>query len=186
MESEAIKIDEYLSSDIDKRFDFLYVNYAVLRPILRGYREDIISDVYNMKVYNRRAANGELGVRIQISLGRNSPTEREAISHVSIAKAIDEGYLDEDFFEDTDDPQDLIRRVTVYHRVRIDYEAFSNKLGTLLPKEQRILKSYLLQEKSINDLADEFGIDYGSAAKKIYRIRKRLSEIVEPRLRRGA
>lgn len=186
MESEAIKIDEYLSSDIDKRFEFLYENYAVLKPILIDYREDIISDVYDMKVYNRRAANGELGVRIQISVKRNSPTEKEAISHVSIAKAIDDGYLDEDFFEDTDNPQELIRRVRIYHRVCIDYEAFSSKLGTLNPGEQRILKPYLLQEKSINDLADEMGIDYRSAIKRVYRIKKRLSEIVEPRLRKGA
>ncbi|MBQ8667573.1 MAG: sigma-70 family RNA polymerase sigma factor [Lachnospiraceae bacterium] len=184
MESEAIKIDEYLGCDTDKRFTFLYENYSVMRPIIKDYREDLISDVYDMKTYNRRAANGELGVRIQVSRGRSSPTEKEGISHLTIAKAIDEGYLDEDFFEDTDDPKDLIRRVTVYHLVRKDFETFSSKLGTLDPTEQRILKPYLLREKSMSDLAEEMGVDYRSAVKRVYRIRKRLSEIVEPRLRK--
>ncbi len=68
--------------------------------------------------------------------------------------------------------------------VRKDFETFSSKLGTLDPTEQRILKPYLLREKSMSDLAEEMGVDYRSAVKRVYRIRKRLSEIVEPRLRK--
>ena len=69
MESEAISIDEYLDSDVEQRFDFLYENYSVLKAIIKDYREDIINDVIDMKSYNRRAANGELGVRVQVSMG---------------------------------------------------------------------------------------------------------------------
>ena len=36
---------------------------------------------------------------------------------MEVPKAVDEGYLDEDFFEDTDDPDALVKRVTIYHRV---------------------------------------------------------------------
>ena len=43
----------------------------------------------------------------------------KAINNITIAKAVDEGYLDEDFFEDTDDPDELVKRVTIYHRVSI-------------------------------------------------------------------
>ncbi len=35
--------------------------------IIKDYREDIINDVIEMKSFNRRAANGELGVRVQVS-----------------------------------------------------------------------------------------------------------------------
>lgn len=118
MESEAISIDEYLDSDVGQRFDFLYENYAVLKAIIKDYREDIITDVIEMKSYNRRAENGELGVRVQVSIGVSNPTMNKAINHLIIAKAVDEGYLDEDFFEDTDNPDALVKRVTIYHRVR--------------------------------------------------------------------
>ena len=186
MESEAIKIDEYLSNASDKRFEFLYENYSIMKVLIRDYREDLISDVIEMKLYNHRSEMGELGVRIQVSRSKSSPTERQAINHMMIEKAIDEGFLDDDFFEGTDNPEEIIRRVTVYQFVSADYETFAKKLQTLDPTEQRILKPYLLREKSMSDLANELGVDYRSAVKRVYRIRKRLSEIVEPRLQRGA
>ena len=141
MESEAISIDEYLDSDAEQRFDFLYENYAVLKAIIKDYREDIITDVIEMKSFNRRAANGELGVRVQVSMGTSNPTLNKAINNITIAKAVDEGYLDEDCFEDTDKP--------------------------------------------FGDFSVELGIDYQSAVKRIGRIKHKLIERVEPRLRRG-
>ena len=141
MESEAISIDEYLDSDVEQRFDFLYENYAVLKAIIKDYREDIITDVIEMKRFNRRATNGELGVRVQVSMGTSNPTLNKAINNITIAKAVDEGYLDEDFFEDTDKP--------------------------------------------FGDFSVELGIDYQSAVKRIGRIKHKLIERVEPRLRRG-
>ena len=86
-----------MGSNVEQRFDFLYENYAVLKAIIKDYREDIITDVIEMKSYNRRAANGELGVRIQVSMGTSNPTMNKAINNITIAKAVDEGYLDEDF-----------------------------------------------------------------------------------------
>ena len=79
MESEAISIDKYLDSDVEQRFDFLYENYSVLKAIIKDYREDIINDVIEMKSFNRRAANGELGVRVQVSLGTSNPTMNKAM-----------------------------------------------------------------------------------------------------------
>lgn len=101
-----------------------------------------------------------------------------------IAKAIDEGMLDDDFLQDTDDPVDLIRRVNVYRRVKKDYAIFSQKLNTLDPEEQRLIKTYLLREKKLSDMADEVGMGYSSLTTKLYKIRKKLSEKVEPRLRK--
>lgn len=186
MESEAISIDEYLDSDVEQRFDFLYENYAVLKAIIKDYREDIITDVIEMKSFNRRAANGELGVRVQVSMGTSNPTMNKAINNITIAKAVDEGYLDEDFFEDTDNPDDLVKRVTIFHKVSINYQSFQNKMATLNPKDQKILKEYLSGAKSFRDFSEEMGIDYQSAVKKIGRIKHKLIERVEPRLRRGA
>lgn len=186
MEFESISIDEYLDSDVEQRFDFLYENYAVLKAIIRDYREDIITDVIEMKTYNRRSENGELGVRVQVSIGISNPTMNKAINHLTIAKAVDEGYLDEDFFEDTDNPDVLVRRVTTYHRVNIDYQTFLSKLETLNPKEQKVMKEYLSGKKSVGDFSEEMGIDYQSVVRKIGRIKHKLIKRVEPRLRRGA
>jgi len=49
----------------------------------------------------------------------------------------------------------------------------------------KLLTKDLLREKTMNDFATDLGIDYRSVVKKIYRIRKRLSEKVEPRMQKG-
>ena len=58
MESEAISIDEYLDSDVEQRFDFLYENYSVLKAIIKDYREDIINDVIEMKSFKEISLTG--------------------------------------------------------------------------------------------------------------------------------
>ena len=109
-------------------------------------------------------------------MGISNPTMNKAIEHMTVAQAIDEGVLDEDFFEDTDNRKELIRKVTCYHRVNTDLEIFTSKLGTMCLKDQNIIRPYLLREKSMDDLAVDFGIDYRSAVKHVYRIKKRLIE----------
>ncbi len=186
MESEAKNIDRYIGFPISKRFDFLYDNYSVLKPLIRNYREDIITDVLDMKTCKRRESLGELGVRIQVSIRRGGPTEKQAISHMTIEQSIEDGFLDDSFFEDIDNPDEIIRRVTNYHLVRADLEVFSSRLETLDLEDQRVIKPYLLRQKSIDDFANDMGVQYKSAATRIYRIKKKLLDIVEPRMQKGA
>lgn len=47
------------------------------------------------------------------------------------------------------------------------------------------MKDYLSGDKSFGDFSVELGIDYQSAVKRIGRIKHKLIERVEPRLRRG-
>ena len=186
METEAKNIDKYLSFNVSKRFDFLYENYSVLKPLIKNYREDIIMDVIDMKACKRRESIGELGVRIQVSIRRGGPTEGQAITHLTVEKAIEEGFLDESFLEDIEDPDEIIRRITNYHLVRADFEVFSSKLETLTLEDQRVIKPYLLKQKSLGDFANDMGVQYKSAATRIYRIKKKLINQVEPRMQRGA
>ena len=182
MRSEAINIDRYIGGAPEQQFDFIYENYSIIGEILRDYREELIKEVIEQKAYNRRAENGDLGVRIMVSMGISNPTMNQAMEHVAVAQAIDEGWLDEDFFEDTDDKQDLLTKIRNYHRVSRDLETFTSKLATMRLKDQNILRPYLLKEKSMDDLAEEMGVEYRSAVKHVYRIKKRLIEKVEPRL----
>ena len=190
MKSEAISIDRYTGSEPEEKFDFIYENFAIIQEMIKDYREDLITEVIEQKSYNRRSASGDLGVRIQISMGIGNPTQNQAIDHLTIGQAIDEGFLDDDFFEDTDNRYELIRKVDCYHRVRSDVDTFTSKLGTMDPKDQRILRPYLMRQKTMDDLTEDMGIEYRSAIKRVYRIKKRLIEKVEPKLtvvnRRGA
>lgn len=184
MKSGAISIDKYYEEIPERQFEFLYENFSIQKEILEDYREDLIDEVIEQKAYNRRSDRGDLGVRVQVTVGTGNPTMNLSIEHLTIEQAIDKGVLDDDFFKDTDDQEELIRKVSCYHRINEDFRIFNSKLGTMSLKDQRILRPYLLQEKSLDDLAEDLGIDYHSAVKHIYRIKKKLIEKVEPKLER--
>ena len=179
-------INDYLDYDDQDRFEFLYGNFSILASMIENYRSDLIQDVMDMKAFNHRAANGDTGVRIKISVGLSRPTERKAITDLTVAKAIDDGYLDEAFFDGTDDREELIRRVTLYHTINKDYDSFCKRIKDLRTEDQRIIKPYLMRQKSISDIAEEMGVEYRSALKTIGRIKKKLSVKVEERRRKGA
>ena len=47
MESEAIKFDEYLANNLEKRFEFLYENYSIMKILIKDYKEEdkVISEM---------------------------------------------------------------------------------------------------------------------------------------------
>lgn len=162
MKSEAFNIDRYTGGKPAQQFDFLYESFSILRELLKDYREDLITEVIEQKSYNRRSQNGDLGVRVQVSMGVSNPTQNQAIEHMTIAQAIDNGLLDDDFFEDTDDSQELIHKVTCYHRVTEDFEVFNSKLGTMysgyvrgmnkkvIATETKLIRKLLADKKEIS------------------------------------
>lgn len=182
MASEAISIDRFIYVEAERQFDFIYSNYSVMKQILSDYRSNLITEVIDQKANNRRSDSEELGIRIQTSRGTSSPTENLAINEIMIGKAIDDGFLDDDFFKDTDDKQDLINKVNAYHTVSRGWNVFTSKLKTMSPRDQAILGAHIMQKKTMVELAEELGVDYRSVVQRIWRIKKKLIAKVTPNL----
>ena len=181
MRLTAISIDEYESSSSMRRFNFLFDNYAVMEPLISEYRERLIDEVMEQKAGNRKDEDEGLGVRIQVAFVRNNdPTATDAMSRMAVGKAIDRGFLDEDFFDGTDERDELIRKVTCYHMVSAGYERFGKTLKTMRENEQRILLPYVMKRKTITELSDELGISYDGIAKKLLRMKRKMMVKVEP------
>lgn len=87
-----------------------------------------------------------------------------------------------DFREDTDNKYELIRKIDCYHAIYRDANIFRSKLLSMDPRDQSIIKPYLMRQKTMEDLTEDMGIDYRSVIKRVYRIKKKLIKIVEPRL----
>ena len=48
MGSEAIKFDEYLANNLEKRFEFLYENYSIMKILIKDYKEDVFYSSYSI------------------------------------------------------------------------------------------------------------------------------------------
>ena len=168
-------IDGCEKCSVTERIAFLFENYPVMDAMIENYRSGLIDEVMDQKASNRHADDEGLGVRIQVAFCHMSdPTSNKGISRLEIGRAIDEGYLDEDFFEGTDDREGLIHKVTSYHIVKASYQKLLKKLNEMDPTDKSIILPYLLKEKTISMIADELQIEYKSVVQKIGRIKKRM------------
>ena len=177
MKKKTRGIEKYQRYNATQRVRFLCDNYLVMEPMISNYREELIDEVMEQKASNHRGEDEGLGVRIQVAFYKKSdPTANKAMSRMEIANAIDAGYLDEDFFEGTDDREELIRKVTCYHMINAGYMRFVAKLEEMNPRERKIFLPYIRKEKSVDDLAEELDIAYESVIRKIGRIKEKIKE----------
>ena len=179
MRRKAYGIETYEGADVMQRITFLCDHYTVMESMISNFREDLISDVMDQKASSHRGEGEGLGVRIQVAFYRNNdPTANQGINRNVIAKAIDEGCLDEDFFEGTEDREGLIRKVTSYHMANREYQRFAKKLKEMEPRERDVFLPYIKREKSLDDIADELQIGYDSVVKRICRIKEKMRKYV--------
>jgi hypothetical protein len=184
MKYVADNIDIYGESEDKDKFDFLYSHFSRMRELLRDYKETLVEEILDIRVYNRRTADGELGVRVQESKGVSRPVETEAIAKSDIEKALEARYMSQALFNDINGHQDLMMRVVSYRRATYDFNKFKSKLMCLEVRERNFIKPYMEHEKNIHEVADEFDMDYSAVTKRISRTKARLWEMMKGEFRK--
>ena len=92
MKDEASIVEQYADSDVGKRIDILIRYYPNFIRLVEGFEQSLSFIIKQEKEMKRRAAIGELGVRVQNS-HISDPTAREAIDNIMIMEAIKKGEL---------------------------------------------------------------------------------------------
>lgn len=93
MKDEANIVEQYADSDVGKRIEILIRHYPNFIRLVEGFEQSLSFIIKQEKEMKRRAAIGELGVRVQNS-HISDPTAREAIDNIMIMEAIKKGELD--------------------------------------------------------------------------------------------
>lgn len=93
MKDEANIVEQYADSDVGKRIEILIRYYPNFIHLVEGFEQSLSFIIKQEKEMKRRAAIGELGVRVQNS-HISDPTAREAIDNIMIMEAIKKGELD--------------------------------------------------------------------------------------------
>ena len=92
MKDEANIVEQYADSDVGKRIAILIRYYPNFIRLVEGFEQSLSFIIKQEKEMKRRAAIGELGVRVQNS-HISDPTAREAIDNIMIMEAIKKGEL---------------------------------------------------------------------------------------------
>jgi hypothetical protein len=179
MGNGTTNLDGYGECGDEEKFEFLYDHFSNMRELLRDYRETLIEDILDLKIYKRRSNNGDLGVRVQTSKGVSRPVENEVVARDEIARAIDARYLDEEYFHAIDIQWGLMKQILSYRSATRDYNKFRSKFMCLKVRDRRIMKPYMEQEKNMSEVAEDYNSDYFAMAKRISRIKNKLWKMME-------
>lgn len=93
MKDEANIVEQYADSDVGKRIEILIRYYPNFIRLVEGFEQSLSFIIKQEKEMKRRAAIGELGVRVQNS-HISDPTAREVIDNIMIMEAIKKGEPD--------------------------------------------------------------------------------------------
>lgn len=183
MAARASILQSYKEASLAERLDIICKNYTDFLSIIEYFTETLLYMIENEKLQNRRAKQGELGVRVQGGRLHGDVTADTAIRHVEIEEAIISCDFSGDVLEDVDHSKEFQERANVLKSMREDYDMFNRQLILLGRKELKVFQCYLTGEKNLNDLADAEGISYKSVIQKVRRakikIRIQMEDVLE-------
>ena len=167
----AAVISEYQGYSNKKRVDFILNNYYGIEEYIRCYEEILCESIRMDRLVDHREENGDLGVMIQTSY-IGDPTAMAAIDRTSIFEKMSEDSLSSHISEDLEYNRDAMALKTMKRDL-----GFVNHAIRMLPARARSeFGKILCREKSLDDVAEEKGIQYESAKMYVYRARLKVKE----------
>lgn len=167
-------VGKYYKLPPKKRLDQIYYHYNQFEELVNNYEYEIAEWIKANKAKARRNAIGDLGVRVQGGNNRKSVVESEALLNLEIAQMLVNYEVDDC---DIEDYEEIVRGLLEIKLMRSEFRRFNNRLRILTGEEKQIFIPYINQVDMghrLNSLADEKSLSYDSAAKRIYRIKRKL------------
>ena len=180
METGANIVRRYAKSEPVERIDIICAHYENFTSIIDSFEVGVFHLISSEKAYNRQKRKADLGVRIQNGKGHSDPTGQQAVENVMIKDAIRECDFSGDLLKDTENAEEHRRDILTRQMMREEFDVFDAHLKALKRKEYRMMYSYLIGEKEMQDIADEEHMLCESARNKISKTKKQLTMEVLP------
>ena len=180
METGANIVRRYAKSEPVERIDIICAHYENFTSIIDSFEVGVFHLISCEKAYNRQKRKGDLGVRIQYGKGHSDPTAKQAVENVMIKEAIRGCDFSGDLLKDTENAEEHRRDILTIQMMREEFDVFDAHLRALKRKEYRMMHSYLIGEKEMQDIADEEHMLCESARNKISKTKKQLTLEVLP------
>ena len=164
-------VKEYAAADAAGRVKLIYSNFSNFLGIIDSRIDGLVYLIENEKAYNRRAQNGDLGVRVQTSkisdITGNTATSEADTRNAIIICDFSGGELD-----DTDKSDEYKEEAIMLKRMRRDYQLFNNQLNRLDEKDRELLIWYMKSHDDVAAEAEKLGIAIDSVRKQVFRTKQ--------------
>lgn len=172
MATKADIVQKYAVAPAAKRVEIICKNYQNFEGIIEGKIAAMSFVITEEKAYYRKQEHGDLGVRVQSSGHYDDITANTAINELSIKKAIMECDFSDGILEGTDHEEDFIYDACTLMKMRREYELFKSQMAYLNEKERQLFTTFLSKKKTIDDLAEELGVQYHSVVRRMNKLKQ--------------
>lgn len=172
MATRADIVQNYAVAPAAKRVELICKNFQNFEGIIDGRIAAMSFMILEEKAYNRRQDNGDLGVRVQTSGLYSNPTANIGTTEVELEKAIIECNFSDGILEGTDHEEEYILDALTLRRMRREYKLFVSQMAYLNEKERQQFMAFLKRARTIEDMAEELGVQYHSVIRKMNKLKQ--------------
>ena len=173
-------IGNYVSKSASERLEQLIVSYKDFERDRGLYKERVIDLMVAMREYHIKPSEEDLGVRVQTTGGTSNITASKALERVTLEECFKSMKISKEMFPDPDEYRLISLAVYEWDLMGREFGILDQFIKGMKEKDRDILLPYMRKEKGPRDLAEELCLEYDSARKRVYRIRKALFNKVLP------
>lgn len=165
-------VEVYAIAPAPKRIELICKNYHNFERIIEGRTAELRFNIIEEQEYNRRQARGDLGIRVQTSGMHSDIVYRQAVSEIEVERAIKDCDFSGGILDGTDHKEEFISDAHTLMRMKREYQLFNSQMAYLDDDEKRQFLCFLKKEKTIDDMADELGVQYHTVVRKMNRFKQ--------------
>lgn len=171
--SELSFINKYGNARPDQRADIILDHFQDFPSIIERQKKILVYQIKNERKYVQQKKR-DRQVRVSLPGSISDPTAKEAIEQVYIEELLSEG---EDIGEllqgmEAEEKSLLYRQFHILRKMQEEYTILETQLMLMNSNQKRIFLLYIESGHDFRTIADEEGIRYDSARRRIWEIRK--------------
>ena len=172
-------LDNYGNLEPDKRVDIILDHYRDFPSIIEGQKKILVLKIKNERDYLRRPKKDDLGTVI-LSGGIADPTAKQAVEHVYIEELVRKGDDISELMQcmENEDKKAFYRQFHILNKMQEEYAILEGQLMLMNSNEKKVFKLYTECGHDFQFIADQEGIQYDSARRRVWEIRKKIKRNV--------
>ena len=164
-------VDVYRKASAEEKVRIIMEHYSSFMFIVNAYESDLIDTIKEERFYNRRKANGDLGIRGQSS-NISNPASDEGDNEVSIKDAVRLGdYVTA--LRGADRYEEHKAEILTLYCMRKDFSTVDGQLGCLKNGDE-MFKRYLMHEFNLATIADSEGVTVEAVKQRFRKAKKKV------------
>ena len=166
-------IDEYGNLRPEKRLDVILDHFRDFPSIIEGHKKILVLKIKNERDYLHKPQKDELGT-VVLTSRKSDPTARRAVDNVYVEELIHKG---DDISElvqgmEHEDKKMFCRQFHILMKMQEEYAILESQLMLMNDNDKKFFELYSDCGHDFQYIADQEGILYDSARRRVWKIRK--------------